>query len=93
MEHTVDGRTHSRPTVAGKIFLNIPDGLFQALPRVKDVLKQYRANGPCPDCASDGTPQEPPRKKLKLVNMPKCCLCMFKAITDFGDGSVARECA
>ena len=74
-------------TLAEKKFPNTPDGFFQALMWIKDVLKRHREEGPCPDCARDGTDQQPARKRMKLANMPKCNTCMIKAITNFGDGT------
>ena len=86
--YQVGNYTHStRPDIAQKYFPNTPDGLFQALLWTKDILKQYRENGPCPDCVFDGNDLQPPRKKMKLANMPKCRDCMLKAIVNFGDGS------
>ena len=71
-----------------KQFPNTPDGFFQALMWTKDILKRYREDGPCPDCARDEfSDQQPARKRMKLANMPKCSTCMIKAITNFGDGS------
>jgi len=73
--------------LAEKQFPNTPDGFFQALMWIKDVLKRYREEGPCPDCARDErTDQQPARKRMKLANMPKCNDCMLKAIVNFGDG-------
>ena len=74
--------------LARKEFPNTPDGFFQALMWTKDILKRYREDGPCPDCVRDErTDRQPPRKKMKLANMPKCGACMYKAIVHFGDGS------
>ena len=77
-------RHSTRPDIAQKYFPNTPDGLFQALLWTKDILKQYRENGPCPDCTTE--------LMRELVDMQKSGSCMFKAITNLGDGSVAYEC-
>ena len=79
--------TDSVVNLARKEFPNTPDGFFQALMWTKDVLKRYREDGPCPDCARDKrTDQQPARKRMKLANMPKCNDCMLNAIVNFGDG-------
>ena len=72
--YQVGNYTHSiHPDVAQKTFPYTPDGLFQGLLWAKDMLKQYRENGPCPDCArgSGNIAQGRPWKKMKLANMPK----------------------
>ena len=55
------------------------DGLLKALITAKQNRKRYREEGPCPDCDRPGG-DEPLRKRLKAMGMPKCETCMLKAI-------------
>ena len=49
-----------------------PKGLMNAITDGKRVMKRYREDGLCPDCAT------PDRKRLRGAGLPYCSPCIIK---------------
>ena len=76
---TAEFEYNQRACVCLEVFKCNEDGLLEAFLYAKQSKKRYREEGTCPDCDRPGG-DEPLRKKLKAMGMPKCETCMLKAI-------------
>ena len=76
---TADLEYNQKPSVCVGVFQCNEEGLLEGLLYAKQCKKRYREEGPCPDCHRPGG-DEPLRKRLKALGMPKCENCMLKAI-------------
>ena len=76
---TADFEYNQRPSVCMGVFQCNEEGLLEGLLYAKQSKKRYREEGTCPDCDRPGG-DEPLRKRLKAMGMPKCETCMLKAI-------------
>ena len=76
---TAEFEYNQRACVCLEVFKCNEEGLLEAFLYAKQSKKRYREEGTCPDCDRPGG-DEPLRKRLKAMGMPKCESCMLKAI-------------